>query len=82
MEMEQLLEQKSGAKVICMETAEKIVVCILHQNDYNRVLSACNLLNVDSRLLKIRVVKQIPRNSTGKVLYEILQKELNVTNCY
>lgn len=82
MELEQLLEKKSGVNVICIENMEKIIVCILKQSDYESVLSACNLLNIDSRLLNIRVVKQIPRNSAGKVLYETLRKEICVTNCY
>ena len=79
-ELEGLLEQNSGAKVVCIENAEKITVCILHQSDYEKVSSACDFLDLDSRLLDIRKVKKIPRNSYGKVLYEVLRKEICVTN--
>lgn len=81
-ELEELLEQNSGAKVVCIENAEKITVCILHQSDYEKVSSACDLLDLDSRLLDIRKVKKIPRNSYGKVLYEALRKEICVMNAY
>lgn len=81
-ELEQLLEQNSGEKVICIENAEKIAVCILHQSNYEKVSSACDLLDLDSRLLNIKRVKKIPRNSYGKVLYEALRKEICDMNDY
>ena len=75
-ELEQLLEQNSGVHVICIENTEKITVCILHQSDYEKVSSACDLLDFDSRLLNIKRVRNIPKNSCGKVLYDILRKQI------
>lgn len=68
------LRNLSGVELYCIEGKEYIAVCIDDVSKKEKVQNAINSLVINRNLFRIFWVHIFPRNSSGKILYKILEK--------